>query len=242
MDLEAAVARCFNHSEVLRSLGLRPAGGNHKVLQKWIAEWGISTAHFDPDVARQRGLRRRGQPLHEVLVVGSPYSRKTLKSRLYSEGLKERKCEMCGVGEDWHGAHMSLILDHINGVANDNRLENLRIVCPNCAATLPTHCGRNSPATRPDRECPLCHVVFTPKSAGQKYCSRTCGQRSPGRAGPKPEIRRVERPPYEQLIAEVDKYGWSAVGRKYGVSDNAVRKWVRWYQEAAFRAAERDAA
>ena len=44
------------------------------------------------------------------------------------------------------------------------------------------------------------------------------------------EARRVERPPYEQLMREIAETNWSAVGRKYGVSDNAVRKWVRWYE------------
>ena len=58
----------------------------------------------------------------------------------YKEGIKKRKCELCGQGEEWNGKHMSLILDHINGNPNDNRLENLQIVCPNCNATLPTHC------------------------------------------------------------------------------------------------------
>ena len=66
------------------------------------------------------------------------------EAALFEEGLKERRCEMCGQDENWHGRTMSLILDHINGVPDDNRLENLRIVCPNCAATLETHCGRKN--------------------------------------------------------------------------------------------------
>jgi transposase-like protein len=47
---------------------------------------------------------------------------------------------------------------------------------------------------------------------------------------PRPGARRVMRPPYEQLLSEVEELGWSAVGRRYGVSDNAVRKWVRGYE------------
>ena len=75
-----------------------------------------------------------------------------------------------------------------------------------------------------------------------RYCSRDCGQRQGGaslasrRAAV--EARRVERPPYEQLLREVAQTSWSAVGRRYGVSDNAVRKWVRWYEAEL----ERDAA
>lgn len=55
-------------------------------------------------------------------------------------------CELCGQDEIWHGRRMSLILDHVNGVRDGNRIENLNIVCPNCAATLPTHCGKKHPA------------------------------------------------------------------------------------------------
>ena len=50
------------------------------------------------------------------------------------------------------------------------------------------------------------------------------------RGKPKPQYRRVSRPPYEQLLAEVEAHGYCWVGRKYGVSDNAVRKWVKFYE------------
>jgi transposase-like protein len=57
--------------------------------------------------------------------------------------------------------------------------------------------------------------------------------RSKGPRHPKPETRKVQRPPYEQLVAEIAELGYRAVGRKYGVSDNAVRKWIRWYRSRA---------
>jgi transposase-like protein len=50
---------------------------------------------------------------------------------------------------------------------------------------------------------------------------------------PKPASRKVERPPFEQLLAEIEATSYVAVGRKYGVSDNAVRKWVRFYEREA---------
>jgi hypothetical protein len=70
---------------------------------------------------------------------------------------------------------MSRILDHINGVSNDNRIENLQIVCPNCAAMLDTHCGRK--LRLPPRRRLLCDAVFKPKYGSQRYCSAWCGQR-----------------------------------------------------------------
>jgi transposase-like protein len=57
-----------------------------------------------------------------------------------------------------------------------------------------------------------------------------CGQRAPRRAGPRPAPRRVDRPPYEQLVAEIEASSFLAVGRRYGVSDNAIRKWLRAYE------------
>ena len=114
---------------------------------------------------------------------------------------------------------------------DDNRLENLRIVCPNCAATLDTHCGRKNRLPLAERTCPRCGVRFAPANARQRYCSRYCGFRHPRPSGlPKPYLRRVERPPYEQLMREIAETSYVAVGRKYGVSDNAIRKWVRQYE------------
>jgi hypothetical protein len=213
-------------------LGLCSTGGAWRVLKKHAATWGISTDHFDPVRARQGNLASR-KPLSEVMVTGSSYSRYHLKCRLYAEGMKQPRCELCGQGDIWHGRPMSMILDHINGVRDDHRLENLRIVCPNCAATLDTHCGRKNAITRPILACKRCGREFVQRSRQQRYCSRACGSRwdrSKLRARPKPEFRKVERPPYEKLVAEIEATSYCAVGRKYGVSDNAVRKWVRFYE------------
>ena len=148
---------------------------------------------------------------------------------------------MCGQDETWCGRRMSLILDHINGIPDDNRIENLRIVCPNCAATLDTHCGRKNRIQVPIRTCRRCGRKFTAKYRRHAYCSRACGvrwDRSALRGKPKPSTRKARRPPYEQLMEEIATIGYVAVGCKYGVSDNAVRKWVRFYR----RQMEREAA
>jgi hypothetical protein len=229
-DARVAIAESSNWSEALRRLGVCDSGGNHAVLRRWAQEvWHIRADHFDPDRARHRGLRRRAIPLEDVLVRDSDYSRRMVKRRLYASGLKERRREMCGQGEIWRGRPIALILDHINGERRDNRLENLRIVCPNCAATLETHCGRKNLAPPEPRPCELCERFFVPRRAEQRFCSRFCGQRWP-HTYTRPGARRVERPSYEQLRAEVEALGWSAVGRRYGVSDNAVRKWIRCYE------------
>jgi hypothetical protein len=125
---------------------------------------------------------------------------------------------------------MSLILDHVNGVATDNRIGNLRIVCANCAATLETHCGRNKMLGREPRLCLHCGTEFIPRYPTHRYCSQACGVHSRGSGEPRPNRRKVPRPPYEQLVSDLQSMSFLAVERKYGVSDNAVRKWLRWYE------------
>jgi hypothetical protein len=230
LEVREAVEQSSSYAAALRLLGLRSAGANSKTLKRHIERYGISTEHFDPNWTRRGSLNTPRRSLEEVLVENCEYNRGRLKRRLFEAGLKKRECELCGQGETWHGRSMSLILDHINGMATDNRLENLQIVCPNCAATLDTHCGRKSRLELGFRTCEHCGGSFAPKYPKQRYCSQACGVHSKGPRDPRPERRKVERPPYEQLMAEVGQLGFSAVGRKYGVSDNAVRKWIRWYQ------------
>ena len=224
-----ANARCV--AGALRYLGLRAAGNNHRTLKKLIAHYGVSTEHFDPKWALRQRPRENATPLSDILVEDSTYNRGHLKRRLYDEGLKPRACELCGQGERWRGQVMSLILDHINGVPTDNRIQNLQIVCPNCAATLDTHCGRNKHVDRGARKCLHCGREFRPKYPANRYCSQECGVHSKGPPGPRPDRRKVQRPSYQQLLDDLESTNFVAVGRKYGVSDNAVRKWLRWYEE-----------
>jgi len=220
----------------LRFLGYEPKGSNYRTLQRWAYKWTISTSHFDPNAGRLAAIRRRQRPLEEVLVEHSTYPRGHLKRRLLAAGLKRPTCELCGQGELWNGTPMSMILDHINGIANDHRLANLRILCPNCAATLETHCGRNLPR---ERTCPGCGQPFVPGNIRHRYCSQQCWgvvAAKRYRGVPKPQTRKVDRPSHEQLKADLESMSLVAAGRKYGVSDNAVRKWLRWYE----REAERD--
>ena len=131
--------------EVLEKMGLRAAGGNYRVINEYIKKYDIDISHF---LEYRKNIlcnlhKTQKTNLLEILTENSSFSRTHLKERLFKEGLKERCCELCGQGEEWQGKKMSLILDHINGVHNDNRIENLRIVCPNCNATLDTHAGKN---------------------------------------------------------------------------------------------------
>jgi Homeodomain-like domain/HNH endonuclease len=218
----AAIAASMSWSESLRRLGMCPTGGAWRVLKKYAVIWGIPTDHFRPNGRP----RRQKQSLESLLVRGSKIRSSKLKPRLYAAGLKQPECELCGQGELWHGQRMSLILDHVNGDRDDNRLENLRIVCPNCNATLETRCGRNSRIVREQRACADCGELFPPASDTQSYCSRKCAAQRERSPAERARTRLVERPPVEELVAAVTTVGYEAVGRRFGVSGTSIRKWI----------------
>ena len=82
-------------------------------------------------------------PTDEILAGKHPqYQTNKLRLRLIKEGIKEEKCEMCGI-EDWLGKRLAFELDHIDGNSNNHLLENLRIVCPNCHSQTETYRAKN---------------------------------------------------------------------------------------------------
>jgi len=170
-----------------------------------------------------------------VLVRNSTYDRGHLKRRLLEQGLKQHRCEICGQDELWNGAPMAHPRSQQRRGQLDNRYSNLRILCPNCNATLDTHCGRRNRIVRDSRACLYCGSDFLPKYPKQQYCSQECGVHSSGSRDPQPERRKVPRPWHAQLLTDLTTMSMCAVGRKYGVSDNAVRKWLRWYDAAELK-------
>jgi len=140
------VKESYSVRMVLNKLNVRTCGGNYKTLRNKCEEWDIDTSHFT-GAAWNQGERYRKvlepTPLDIILVKNSSYTSSThLKYRLIREGLKEYKCEECSL-ITWRGKIIPLELDHINGCTRDNRLENLRILCPNCHSQTSTYRNKN---------------------------------------------------------------------------------------------------
>ena len=131
---------------MLGKLSLKRYAGNFKTIRMAIERLGLDVSHF---VGRSRGKGNKGgstgRPLSEILVAASSYSNSArLKLRLIREGLLKEVCVECGQVPFWNGKSLVLVLDHISGVNNDHRLENLRLLCPNCNSQTETFAGRNS--------------------------------------------------------------------------------------------------
>lgn len=144
-QLRVAVAARKSYRAVIEALGLIPAGGNYAQIQARVRQLNIDTAHFTGS-GWNKGTtyHTKTRPLiGNLLIDGSTVQSYKLKRRLYEEGLKEQKCELCGWAKVSLDGRIPLELDHINGRHNDNRLENLRILCPNCHSLQPTHRGKN---------------------------------------------------------------------------------------------------
>lgn len=143
-----AVKVSKSNAEVCRRIGISPKGGNSKTVKKIIQKLNLDISHFTGS-NWNKGLTSDKHPsiikkdISEILIENSGWSSSGIRIRLLKEGLKEYKCECCGLSE-WQGNPIPLQLHHLNGVHTDNRFENLQLLCPNCHALTDNYSGRSS--------------------------------------------------------------------------------------------------
>ncbi len=143
--LREAVKISTSTRQVLKHLGLVEAGGNYQQIKSHIAFFKIDNSHFLGQGSNKgkKFLNRIRFSLKEILVRNSSFQSFKLKKRLFLEKIKKPKCEICGWEKVSKDGRIPVELDHINGDHYDNRIENLRILCPNCHSLQSTHRGRN---------------------------------------------------------------------------------------------------
>ena len=222
-QMVSALSNNTTIADVLRELGLVVRPGNYSTVKNFVKKYNIDLSHM---IGKSHGTSAPNQkPLEEVLVKNSSYSRGSIKKRLIKEGLLEEKCAYCGQGNVWKGRRLVLVLDHANGVNDDNRKDNLRFLCPNCNSQQSTFCRGKKKTNfirndeiRPKQKfiCPNCGGEMCRQS---KRCMKCQGLRQ----------RKVPRPTSTQLEQDNKTMSWVAIGKNYGVSDNAVRKWAKQY-------------
>ena len=233
-------------TELVKKIGYNTQrSGINPSLQKYLQESNIDFSHIPS--GRNWQYSDAGKkiitsfskkiPIEKILVENSTYKNgQNIKKRLIKEKNFIDKCNKCGISpendkEDSDFDKLVLQLDHINGVNNDNRIENLRILCSNCHSKTKTYAGKNKAyltetdkKTRQDfieknaKHCIVCNLEIGKTST---YCNK-CG----------PSIRYriiIERPSLEQLLEDVNTTSYIATGKKYGVSNTAIKKWIISY-------------
>jgi 5-methylcytosine-specific restriction endonuclease McrA len=143
--LRDAVKRCISQAEVLRALGIYVGGTNYETVKRRIKDLGLDTSHW-LGAGHLKGKTHNwlpARPLADILHRGTRYQTARLKRRLLKAGLLKAVCGNCGLSE-WMGKPIPLELDHIDGDRENNSLDNLQLICPNCHALTQTYRGKNT--------------------------------------------------------------------------------------------------
>lgn len=212
-QLKNAIMSNNTMAGVMRTLGLRPHGNLAKSIKKHAQSLGIDFSHFHYD----SNTRRSKIPLEKILVSGSDYYYSTmLKKRLIDSGLLDgTRCAICGIKPFWNGQVLNFQLDHINGQHNDNRIENLRLICPNCHTQCPTFC-RGNKTEKSVEPTKLCLDCSTPIDNRSKRC-RNC----------KKHRQKINWPTTSELKEMLEQKSCREVARILGVSDSAIQKHLK---------------
>lgn len=129
---------------VLKDLGKDPKGfGFYKTIHKYVKLFNLDTSHWvgqRHNKGKKRALHKA--PIVEVFSTNGNYDYRYVKRRILKENLLPYHCSICLLTE-WQNQKLSLQLDHINGINTDHRLDNLRLLCPNCHSLTSTYCGKN---------------------------------------------------------------------------------------------------
>lgn len=219
-ELEEIVLNCSTYADVLRKLDfINPAGSSYRCLKDKIKQFNISTSHMTH--CSNKSFRIYSN--EEMFIEGSKVTQGALRTRIKRDNLIPYKCAICGNNGEWNNKPLILTLDHINGNRTDNRLENLRYLCPNCDRQQDTFGAKNKTRyydfplkQRKKYTCEICGKNLNYKNT---MC-QDCYQKSKAKNIPSKEV----------IIEELKNFTtFVALGKKYNVSDNTVRKWCKKY-------------
>lgn len=218
-ELKQLVEQSKSYSEVILKQGKSVSGIAIKYLKLKLDSLGIPHQHLNGQTSGNIGGNSSQLPLEEILQKDRPYQSNKLKTRLIQSGLKLDQCECCGRPPEWNGKPLTLQLDHINGDHNDNRIENLRILCPNCHSQTDTY------GNKQNKKHYYCSDCGKEIKRGSTYCTECVKLHRKT----KYKVNPNDRPSKEELLHLIFKTSMTKIGESYGVKDNAVRKWCRNY-------------
>lgn len=208
-QLIEAVKSSFAMLHVLEKLGLK-VPGSYNTVRKHVKRLQLDTSHFNVD--RSKRKPQPNAPLEKILCVDSSFDYGYIKRRVLRAGLLGTICATCGIS-DWCEKKLVLHMDHINGIKTDNRLENLRLLCPNCHSQTGTYCGRNLKKNQ-DKFCACGKKIYQESTRCGSCQGKTLRDRGTKIVWPEDNI----------LVAMLRASNTSALARQLGISSNAVKR------------------
>lgn len=244
-EIKNLIPNCKSYMEILRKLDLdEKSSTDYKFVIREVNKSGISIDHFEK--SWNKGMTSKTDPdkiisrsLDDYLTLNGPnISTSKLRDKLLNSGKKDHKCECCG-NTEWNNKPIPLQLHHIDGNHSNNTLENLQLLCPNCHAQTDNYCRpkkkdrvkTNSPRKRKSPmqlkpivlgTCANCGKELTRRQTkrNRKYCSIECANKA--------QKKRPEKDELKKKLKEL-KFNNIEVGKFYGVTEAAVRKWRKLY-------------
>ena len=213
------VKKCTNLNQVCILLNKRPTNTNYDRIKYIIKKYNIDISHFN--CCNIKTKKSHKLSFEEVFCENSKFqSNGHIKKKILDLGLKEHKCECCGLTE-WNNKPIPLELHHVNGNRCDNRLENLQLLCPNCHTQTDNFCGKNiKNKTIKKTICKNCGIEFNKN--GRIFCSDRCYEEY--------KQKKLNHPSKEELIDKFRELGsFTKIGEFYNVSDKAIIKWFKKY-------------
>lgn len=207
-----------SYTECLRKMGYSAISGDTlNAFKNKLKDLDINTTRLNQYIPENNFIKRTD---NEVFKENSEVSQNCLRNH-YKSIIKPTKCTICNQVNTWNNQELIMILDHINGNNHDNRLENLRWVCPNCNSQLPTTSARN-----PNRKnLTICKDCGKPISKGAIRCM-DCKDK--WKHNPNNPNKITDRPNRNELKNLIRTTPFTTIGKMYGVDGNSVKKWCIW--------------